>query len=131
MDRSSVLEALSISPKIKYLAKWNKKKLIVKFTEQLESNTTYTMQLAGAYKDYYSNLAEEAFHLTFSTGSTIDSGSISGRIIGKTTNNISIFLYAIENNKADSTQIELIDYYKTEHDYKTILGSNGKFKIPR
>lgn len=126
MNRSSVIEALSISPSAKYSVKWNAKKIIINFIEPLLDNMTYTLQLSGIYKDYYSNSAAEPFYITFSTGGVIDSGFISGRVISKISENISLFTYKLSRDSI----MPNINYYQTEPDYKITIGGNKKFTIP-
>ena len=127
MNRNSVFENLTISPKIKFTPKWSGKKLTIKFNEPLEDETTYSLQLSGKYRDYYNNLATDPFFLTFSTGNKIDTGKISGKIITENIKNkITIFAYNINDDEKDT-----INYFTEVPDYKTTaVATNGKFTIP-
>ncbi len=126
MNRNSVIENISISPKIKFTPKWSGKTLTISFNEKLARNTTYSLQILGNYKDYYNNSSTESFFRTFSTGNKIDTGKISGKIL---TNNqkskIYIFAYDLKNKNKDS-----INYFTETPDYKTAVGTNRKFTIP-
>ncbi len=126
MNRTSVIENIGIFPKIKYNYKWKGKKLIIYFNENLLENTTYSFQITANYKDYYDISPQETFFIVFATGDNIDNGQISGNLIGnQNKNGINVFVYNITKINANN-----INYYTDEPDYKTIIGTNGKFIIP-
>lgn len=56
------------------------KKLLIKFNAPLKENTTYTINLSGAINDITENNAVGNLTYVFSTGSYIDSMSVSGTI---------------------------------------------------
>lgn len=63
---------------------------------ELDTGTTYTLGLLGSVKDLNGLPLESPFELTFTTGSKLDSGSLSGRVIpfqGKVTAGSFVALY--------------------------------------
>ena len=56
------------------------KSVIVSFESDLDSNTTYTLDITGAIADNNENNKYEGFTLVFSTGSQIDSMCLSGLV---------------------------------------------------
>ena len=125
MNRSSVIENLNISPRAKYTYKWKGKKLNIKLNDNLEENTTYTLQLDANYTDYYNNSPKESFVTVFSTGNNIQNGTIHGSIVG-TENKLGIKVFAYNITKINANSI---NYSTTEPDYKTTVGTNGNFTI--
>ncbi len=94
----------------------------VKFKDSLEANTTYTIAVNGAVKDVNEGNKLNDFIYTFSTGSIIDSATLSGNVIlaetGKIDSNLVVILYA---NLSDSAVI------KERPKYVTKLNSAGDF----
>ena len=121
MNRSVVIENLQIAPTIKYTYKWNAKKLIIAFEEELKSNTTYSISIGGKFADYYGNTAENPFYTCFSTGDIIDSCKISGKIHTANADGYYVFCYLYRDS---------IDYINELPDYKMLVGGNGMFVIP-
>lgn len=73
------------------------KKLTIDLSDvELESNTTYTISLNGAVKDYTEG-NDSLYQYVFSTGSYLDSMELSGLVedgfTNKPTKNVSLFLY--------------------------------------
>ena len=72
------------------------KVVTIKLKDTLQSNTTYSLNFGSALQDINENNPLKNFTFVFSTGSHIDSGKISGRVL------------LAENGKADSTIIVVL-----------------------
>ncbi len=57
------------------------KKLIIKFRNNFQPNTTYNINFGNALKDYNEGNVQDSFKYVFSTGDYLDSASISGRVL--------------------------------------------------
>lgn len=126
MSNNKVTDNLSISPSIQTNFKWSSKKMRIIFDEPLLENTTYSLQLGTEYTDWKNNKPEQAFNLVFSTGNIIDTGRITGEFIAdkKLMQGAYLFLYRIDNIFADT-----LNPSHTKANYKTQIGSSGKFEI--
>lgn len=120
MNKSSVIENISISPKLKYDFSWSGKRLKLKFEEELQSDITYVVKLKAGYSDYKGNKPENALTIVFTKGSKLDSGRISGRLIDIKPEGKSIFAWRDKDTPIDIA---------TEPDYTVSLGSSGEFEL--
>lgn len=75
--------AVSISPPIEKKLKYevHGKTLEVFSRAELDTGTTYTVTFAGGIKDLRGNALAKPFQIVFSTGATIDSLTLSGRVM--------------------------------------------------
>lgn len=75
--------AVSISPPIdkKMRFEVSGKTLELTSRAELDSGTTYTVTFAGGIKDLHGNMLATPFQVVFSTGATIDSISLVGRVL--------------------------------------------------
>ncbi|MBR6941562.1 MAG: Ig-like domain-containing protein [Fibrobacter sp.] len=75
--------AISISPPIEKKLKYevHGKTLEVYSKAELDTGTTYTVTFAGGIKDLHGNALAKPFQVVFSTGATIDSLTLSGRVM--------------------------------------------------
>ncbi len=75
--------AVSISPPIEKKLKFEVSGRTLELTSraELDENTTYTVTFAGGIKDLHGNSLATPFTVVFSTGSHIDSLTLSGRIL--------------------------------------------------
>lgn len=122
----NIEQELSISPhtteKPKVFLKG--KKLIIKLTEQLQTNTTYAYNFGNAIGDLAENNKLENLTYVFSTGSFIDSLTIEGKVTSALTGK------GIENTKVclyNSTKDSLI--FNETPTYVTTADKSGKFKF--
>jgi uncharacterized protein (DUF2141 family) len=103
------------------------KKLYVKFTDTLRTNTTYKINFGNAITDITEGNALSNFSYVFSTGSFIDSLSIKGNLLDaftlKADENMMVVLYEQNKYKRDSC------LYKEMPDYFTNLDKSGHFEI--
>lgn len=77
-----VTKQIVMSPPQKEIPEFlvNGKELIIKFKEELQKNTTYTINFGNAIADNHEGITAKNIQYTFSTGSYIDSNFISGKI---------------------------------------------------
>ena len=82
------------------------KKVFLKFLDSLDSETTYTINFGNSIKDNNENNALTFFSYTFSTGSTIDSLYVRGKVKDAfnldTDQYVSIHLYRVDTLYNDS-----------------------------
>lgn len=124
VQKSSVREAIFISPKIKGELEysWSGKTLEIAFEDSLRKNTTYTVTIGTDVQDYNNrNKMAQAFTSVFSTGTKIDKGEISGRIYNDKPIGVMVYVYR-ENDT-------IINPLQQEPDYISQVGENGKFSI--
>lgn len=120
MNKSSVIENLSITPKVKYDFSWSGKRLEIEFEEELQVNTTYVIKLKTEYSDFRGNKPEKALTFIFSTGEKIDKGAIKGQLVSPKPEGKSIFAWRDKDSQIDIT---------TTPDYSVSLGSSGEFEL--
>ena len=75
--------AVSISPPVEKKLRFevHGKTLELTSRAQLDTGTTYTVTFAGGIKDLRGNALAKPFQVVFSTGATIDSLTIPGRVL--------------------------------------------------
>ncbi|MFA7326708.1 MAG: Ig-like domain-containing protein [Candidatus Kapaibacterium sp.] len=122
MNRGKVLENLRITPEVKMEFDWSATDLNIKFTEPLQPNTTYAINIGTEYTDYYNNAPKKGFSMIFSTGEKLDSGSISGLLSAADTKGKYVFLYKEKDG-------EYPDMTTTQPDYFVNTGSSGEFQF--
>ncbi len=86
-------------------------KLLIKFEEELQANSTYTLDFADAIVDNNENNVLENFSFSFSTGEYIDSLEISGNLWDAEdlapSEGVLIFLHSNLNDTAIQTQVPI------------------------
>jgi len=125
VDKRSVQEAIFISPPIPKGVKyeWSGKSLSVFFNDSLKTNTTYTITVGAEVQDLNNrNKMVEPFTFAFSTGSVIDTGSISGKIFDDNPSGIMIYAYF----NIDTVANPILQ----KPDYISQVGKNGKYILP-
>jgi hypothetical protein len=116
-----------ISPLLKKRPKigLNGKKLIIRFTEPLDLGVTYVVTLIDVQDYNANNKMEQAFQLAFSTGATIDSMELNGRIqnpSGEGAKELTVLLF-----DADSVDTESLADKRPA--YLTQTDASGNFKL--
>jgi hypothetical protein len=126
VDRTSCEESIFITPfpgeKVKY--RWRGKKLLLRFGEGLLPDRTYVFTIGAGTRDRQNNTMKESFSLAFSTGKTLDEGSIAGNVYtdeGRT-DGTQIWAY-------DLAQLPNPDPARDEPLYITQTGEGGVFKL--
>lgn len=123
VDRNSVLNNIFLNPPIKFNAKWSGKKLFIRFIEDLPQDFTINFLLGNDYADLDGNKPNEPFSLFFSTGESIDSGIVVGRVLAKDLTKT--FIYVIPTNLISDSLVEINKIFH----YRTQPNSNGIFKF--
>ncbi|MCR4418425.1 MAG: Ig-like domain-containing protein [Ignavibacteria bacterium] len=123
INKRSLMNSIFISP---YLSdeveqKWSGRKLRLIFPEKLKENQTYVISLGTDITDLRGNKLNETFTLTFSTGSKIDQGIISGRVYDKKPDGIMIYFYLIDTLK------QFVDYTQKKPDFICQTSKDGSF----
>ncbi len=126
VDKRSVQDATYITPyiegEIQY--KWSGRKLRIIFPEKLKDSTTYVVTFGTEIRDLNAgNKMRESFTLAFSTGASIDSGSIEGKIF-TSKENFMVFAYLIDKINPDT-----LSPLHTKPNYVTQAGKDGSFKF--
>ncbi|MBK8946023.1 MAG: Ig-like domain-containing protein [Ignavibacteriae bacterium] len=124
VNKRTINDAFFISPILENNPEfsWTNKSVEISFDEKLKENTTYSIVIGTEVADINNNnKMSEPFILTFSTGSKIDSGSISGKVFADKVDGTMIFAYS---NKNDTLNI-----YKKKPDYVSQVNKKGEFTI--
>jgi hypothetical protein len=96
MDHASVQDGLRMFPPPRGLSlHWSGKRLRVSWQDSLAPATTYHVVLSGTAKDAHAVPMGKELHVRFSTGDSLDPGSISGVVRAKTlgTKGVPIVVY--------------------------------------
>lgn len=123
VDKNSVIENIRITPELPLEYSWSGKRLEISPSDTMRDNLTYCLSIEPNYKDLSGNKPLSAFSLIFSTGSSIDSGKVMGKVYSKA-QGFSAFAYRIDNINHDTLNITT-----TKPDYKIKIGSSGDFSI--
>lgn len=114
---------LSEKPDIKL----KNKTVVVKFKEDLASNTTYTINFGSAIKDLHEGNQFKDYVYSFSTGDVIDTLCIAGKVLHaedkKPVENAYVSLYAADRDNLDSLPLS------TKPNYITKTDKEGKFSL--
>lgn len=124
VNKRNINEAFFISPLLEGTPEfyWTNKTATIEFSERLKENTTYSVVIGTEIKDVNNNNNMlEPYTLTFSTGSKIDSGKISGKVYGNKIDGTLIFAY-----KVDTVEINI---YEQKPDYLSQVNENGFYKF--
>lgn len=113
---------LKVMPEVKVKGKW----LIVKMPEGLQDSATYNLFFGKAIADFTEGNATSDFQYVFSTGSKLDSGEMSGKIINafslEPAKDIFVMLY---RNMGDSVPMKERPVYVA----RTDEGGNFRFRF--
>lgn len=126
VDKASVLAALSVQPPKPWKADWDwwGTTLRIRFTEPLDSNTTYVLTLGSDYRDIAGNTAETATSVVFSTGFHIDRGRIEGRLEDAQPAGVFVLAYPLAGILPDT-----LNPAHTPARYRTQVGSAATFRL--
>jgi hypothetical protein len=93
------------------------KTVTVRFTDSLESNTTYNLNFGDAIVDYNEGNPLQGFNYTFSTGPSLDSLTLSGKVVLAETGGIDTTLTVLlHRNLSDSAVRKQAPRYVTKLD---------------
>lgn len=126
VEESSVEQSIFISPFLGLLEfDWSGKKVEIRFSEKLRPTTTYVVNVGTDVVDLRNrNRMERAFILAFSTGASIDSGVISGRVFDEKPEGVMVFAYHL-----DSLSRKTLDPTVEKPHYITQTGKDGTFTL--
>lgn len=121
-----IQENLIVSPTVKNtpIIDYKLKNVTIKFKDSLEENTTYTLDFGKAIVDVNESNMATGFRYIFSTGSTIDNGSYSGRVVVAATGKVDSTLIVVLHNNVNDTSI-----YKNAPRYYTRVNGKGNFSF--
>lgn len=126
MNHESVESSVYLSPypegEIKF--SWKKNVLRIEIGDSLEYDKTFVVTLGTDGKDNHGNPLQQAYSFAFSTGDSIDRGSISGRVVADNTKGISIWSYRLDGAVNGDSLI-----YTKRADYITQVGAGGKYQL--
>ena len=114
---------LSEKPDIKL----KNKTVVVKFKEDLASNTTYTINFGSSIMDLHEGNQFKDYVYSFSTGDHLDTLSIAGKVLNaedkKPVDGVYVFLYAADRDNLDSLPMTTAPNYITKTD------KDGSFRL--
>lgn len=124
VDLQSIQENLLVSPtpKINPVVESKLKTVTVKIKDTLEPNTTYSINFGNAIKDINEGNVLKNFTYVFSTGRTIDSLGLQGRVVLAQTGKADSTLVVLLHRSGDDSAI-----IKERPRYITRLDSSGHF----
>lgn len=131
VDHRSVEGSIFVSPSLGRLEfDWSGTEVEISFTDPLRPNTTYVVNVGTDVIDLRNkNRMASAFSLAFSTGNSIDPGTIMGRVypssLSDQLSGITVFAYALDHVDPDT-----LDASKSTPDYATQTGKSGEFYLP-
>ncbi len=139
IDRASFEQALFISPapvqdEDKQLRfRWRGPHVEVTFPDSLRRERTYVVTLGTDVRDLRNNRLASAFSLAFSTGDSIDTGEIHGKIFHEKPAGVLILAYLLDAG-SDTARAEAVrSQPNPAHDraeYFTQAGTQGDFVLP-
>lgn len=124
VNKRNINTAFFVSPLLEGIPEfsWTNKTVYIEFPEKLKKNTTYSVIIGTEVADVNNNNnMTEPFILTFSTGSKIDSGKISGKVYADHSDGTLIFAYKIDS--------KAIDIYNNKPDYLSQINDKGLYEF--
>ena len=112
----------SPTPKNNPFAESKLKTVTIKIKDTLEENTTYSIDFGNAIRDINENNELKNFFFTFSTGGTIDSAFLTGKVIIAETGKTDSTLIAVLHRNPDDSAVA-----KEKPRYYTKLKGDGSF----
>lgn len=113
MHRQAVEQALFIvpTPTGRPLLRWRGRTLSISFSEPLRLGRTYVLTVGTEARDLRNNRMRQAFSLAFSTGSALDSCTVTGRVYATgTVAGTTVWAYDLSANPSPDPCIALPDY---------------------
>lgn len=127
IDKRSLKDAIFISPspggELELNWSWSGTSVKVSFPKPLKKNTTYVVTIGTDLVDIHAhNRMASSYSFSFSTGSVVDKGTISGRVYADKPSGVMLFAY----KKEDTSHI---DPSVLKPDYISQAGDSGYFKL--
>jgi hypothetical protein len=122
VDKRSVQDAIFISPAIEGIEyDWSGKDVTLNFTKGLKDSTTYVITVGTDVIDLNNhNKMAHAYTFSFSIGSKIDNGQVSGTVYGGQ-QGVLIFAYHLEKSEPNPL--------KVKPDYLSQTGKDGSYNL--
>ena len=126
VDRRSVEEAVFISPHLGTLEfDWSGREVRILFQDTLRRNTTYVVTVGTDVVDVRAqNRMARSHALAFSTGDSLDQGSIEGHVVDERPDGVMVFAYNLEGIDPDT-----LNPSHTRPAYIVQTGADGKFQL--
>jgi hypothetical protein len=126
VDRRSVEEAVFISPYTGGVEfEWSGTSVAILPNEPLQDNRTYVITVGTDVVDRNGkNRMASGFTLAFSTGDSIDRGSISGRVVDEKPDGVLVFAYLLDARDPDT-----LNPGQVRPDYVMQTGKDGMFTL--
>lgn len=123
-------QQISFSPPLKEKPEFNLrgKELSIQWTDTLRENTTYTISFGEAIQDYTEGNVNDRLKFVFSTGSFIDSLSLSGRVIDSRTNQAEKEFLVAMYEQAEIRANDSLVFQKMPA-YYTYTDEEGRFQL--
>ncbi|MFC1728833.1 Ig-like domain-containing protein [candidate division KSB1 bacterium] len=125
MNKPTVESAIFISPVPSTVPEysWNKNRLIVRFTELLDIDRTYVINIGTNAEDTRRNNLAESYTWAFSTGDSLDKGQFYGRVHGaEPLSGLLVWAYPLDGGSDP-------DPFLMPGDYITQTGEEGGFRF--
>jgi len=106
------------------LITYNRKTVNIKFRDSLLPNTTYTINFGNAITDFNEGNIHHNFTYIFSTGSTIDENTLSGKVVLAETGKTDSTMYALLYRNAEDSSVQT-----SRPDYIARINGAGNFKF--
>lgn len=137
VDRRSFEESFFISPRPEgeISFDWSGKEVEVEFSNNLERNRTYLIVIGNELKDQRGgNPLPSPVKFAFSTGSTIDKGKISGKVIAGNYDRVKVLAYIVNGkseNRLDpgSSPADYVIQTNSEGEYEFTNLPNGNYRL--
>jgi len=105
------------------IVKANRKRVSIDFVEPLRENTTYILSFGRGIQDYQKNSSETNITLAFSTGDSLDSGTIGGTVYGiPDKHNAQVWAFSKKESFPDSILGQ-------KPDYKVSVEKDGRYHL--
>lgn len=126
MDKERTREAVFVSPPPdgEVDIDWKKNTLQIGFPDSLAADKTYLITVGSSAADQHNNRLVQSFSLAFSTGETLDSGTISGivRANGLPVSGVTVSAYGLD-------AVDSSDFLFRPAQYITQTGSDGTYEL--
>ncbi|MFH1892387.1 MAG: Ig-like domain-containing protein [Candidatus Zixiibacteriota bacterium] len=126
MNKERTREAIFVSPPTDgdLRIDWKKNNLRIGFSDSLDADRTYLVTIGSGATDEHNNRLTQSISVAFSTGSSLDSGSISGTVRSK----------GLPHGGATVTaymlaQVDSLNLSEMRPQYITQTGSDGTYQL--
>lgn len=136
IDHPSFAQAFFVSPPVPsekpIRFRWHGKEVEVIFPDSLHTARTYVINLGTDVRDLHGNRLARAFTLAFSTGDSIDTGEIRGKIFFDKPAGVLIMAYLLRAAQEPNPARDLADYFtqaSAQGDFSLSHLSDGRYRL--